>query len=82
MTTSIGAGYDSSMIQATIISNEKGTVSLSLEDGQIFSIPESAIKGGVKAGEKIYILFAAPGLETEASRDLAKEMLNSLIKSN
>lgn len=70
------------MIQATIISNEKGIISLSLEDGQIFSIQESAIQGNVKAGDKINLLFAAPGLETEAAQKLAKEMLNTLIKSN
>lgn len=69
------------MIQATVKSNKDGIISLSLNNGQSLNIPESTVTGSVKENDTINILFAAPGLEGQASKQLAKDLLNQLIKN-
>jgi len=69
------------MIEATVKSNKDGLISLSLDNGQTLNIPESTITGNVKQGDIINILFAAPNLKTQASKDLAKNLLNQLINN-
>ncbi len=69
------------MINAKVVSNKDGKVTLSLVDGQSLIVPESEVMGAVKEDDIINLLFASPGLETQASQALAKDLLNQLIKS-
>jgi len=70
------------MIKAKVAGNKDGKVTLSLEDGQVLSIPESEVAGVIKEGDSINILFASPGAEAQASTQLAKNLLNELINNS
>jgi len=67
------------MIKAKVISNKENSITLSLDDGQAFTVPKEAGLNNVKEGDQINILLAAPGQENQASADLAKNLLNGLI---
>ncbi|MDF1496725.1 MAG: hypothetical protein P1P90_01555 [Patescibacteria group bacterium] len=69
------------MIKAKVVSNKDGKVTLSLADGQSFIVSESEVVGEVKEGDTVNLLLASPGLETQASQELAKNLLNQLIKN-
>jgi hypothetical protein len=70
------------MIKAKVVSNKDGKVALSLADGQSFFVPESEVVGSAKEGDTINLLLASPGLETQASQELAKNLLNQLINNS
>jgi hypothetical protein len=69
------------MLKVTVTSNKDGKATLSLEDGQSFNISTSELPESLKEGDSLKMMLATPGLENQASKDLAKDILNNLINS-
>ncbi len=69
------------MLEAKIINLDNEKATLAFLDGQKINVPVSAIEGAVKQGERVFVLFAAPGSENGANQKLAKFLLNELINS-
>jgi len=68
------------MLKAKVAKIENQTVTLELADGQSLALPQSSVEGECKPGQEVALLAAALGAEDAGRQELARRLLNELLK--
>lgn len=74
--------YKDNYINATIEGIDKGDVFLKTEKGDILTCAENNITGDKEVGQDIKIFFVTEEDENEGRSDMAKAVLNEILKTD
>lgn len=67
-------------LKAKISSLDKNSVNLTLEDGQVLSLPLAALRGQIKPGQDALLAVFPLGGEDAGRQELARDFLNEILK--
>ena len=68
------------MLKAKITKIENETMTLQLPDGQSLALPLQAVEGEGKPGQEAALLVVSLGGEEAGRQELARHLLNELLK--
>lgn len=63
----------------TVQTIENETIKAKTSDGQVWTIPKTAISGVVKSGQELRFIAVSPGSEDAGKTALAHTLLNELL---
>jgi hypothetical protein len=67
-------------MKAKITSLDANRVTLTLEDGQVLSLPAAAVSGQIKSGQEALLAVFPLGGEEAGRQQLARDFLNEILK--
>jgi hypothetical protein len=68
------------MLTAKITKIHDQSVTLTLPDGQVLVVPQTALEGHPAEGLSVHLILAVPEAEDAARQKLAKDILNGLMQ--
>lgn len=68
-------------LKAKVVSSTNERATLEFEDGQMLTVPLTAIEGQPKSGMEVALVVAALGAEDAGRQAIARDLLNNLLSS-
>ncbi|MFA4954311.1 MAG: hypothetical protein WC641_03300 [Patescibacteria group bacterium] len=67
-------------MKAKITNLDESRVTLTLEDGQVLSLPAAAVSGQIKPGQEALLAVFPVGGEEAGRQQLARDFLNEILR--